>query len=172
MKSKFSLLITAFVLIITSCNSGNNKNLKNDLSGEWVLEFKRDGEIPGQLFIWKFEPDNNKSGEYEFYWKADYPVKGDFVVITGEKGKYTIENNILYPLVKTYGSQQAEPMSEVFYDSIVWYKPGNPRFELFQATDSIGIELQGDILKLKMDNNADGSWNGDEISDFKRMKTK
>jgi hypothetical protein len=156
------------VLFISSCNVKTDKQLSNELAGEWVLEFNREGEIPGQFFLWKFDPMDKNSGNYEFYWKADYPVKGNFVVITGEKGTYRIEDDVLYPTPRKFGSQQAEPMSEIFYDTIIWYGPGDPEFELFQATDSIGISTKGSELILRMDNNGDGDWlDEDEETVFK-----
>lgn len=162
-------LIFAFLFSI-SCDMKNVENYSDELSGEWLLEFKREGEVPGQLFIWKFKPLSKTSGEYEFYWKADYPIKGSFVVITGEKGTYRIDHNVLFPTPKKFGSQQAEPLSEVFYDTIIWYGPGDPEFELFQATDSVGISIEENNLILKMDNNADGDWlDEDEVSVFKAI---
>lgn len=173
---KLKLFISIFLLssFLFSCKEiqdrKTGKRNFSGLGGEWVLKYKREGEVPGQIFSWKFVPENRQSGNYEFYWKADYPVKGKFVVITGEKGTYRIKDDILFPVTKNFGSQQAEPMSDIFYDSVKWYSPGDPQFELFQATDSIGFNLKGDVLLLKIDNNGDGDWeDDDEITEFSRQ---
>ena len=56
MKNILGLILVLFALSVLSCNVNSEKSVHNNISGQWVLEFKRDGQIPGQYFIWKFEP--------------------------------------------------------------------------------------------------------------------
>ena len=169
MNSRPLYYLLLLLLIVTSCKNPGKENRKSagKLQGTWVLQFGRDGEIPSQLFKWEFMHETRKKGNYEFYWIADYPVKNTFSTITAEKGSFRIEGDRAYLEPIMFGTQQAEPMSEVFYDSIVWFERGDPRFDQFQSTDSMGFEQRNDSLILKIDINGDGDWTDpDEVTAF------
>ena len=112
---------------------------------------------------WIFDKENAVTGNFEFYWKVDYPVENIFTVAGAAKGTFTVDNDYLFPSPTQFGSQLIDlDMENGFYDSVMWYSPGDEFYELFEFWESFHFEVNGNTLVCGTDDNGDGDFTDEE----------
>lgn len=164
-------LFVAFILclfIVLSCDKKEaedpHNQIPNKLVGSWLNETFREGEIPAQQFWWVFNKNDEFNGTFEWYWKVDYPVEYIFTVVGAAKGTFTVDNIFIFPLPNRFGSQLVDLMSNEFYESVMWYSPGDEFYELFEFYESVQFEVNGNTLVCGTDENGDGDFTDNDES--------
>ena len=167
---KATILIS--ILFVTS-HFSNVKNetlqteIPDDLFGSWKIEQIGEGEIPSQIFRRVYKKTNKNEGVTEFQWLFKRAEDRDYLAVGVSVGNFTIQGDIVTVINTKFGSQQAEPMSDVFYDTIKWYYPGDLNYEKSPKKEVYSVELKGNILIVKTDNNGDGDYDDEyEVDEY------
>ena len=158
---KHFLVVTfwfCMTLFLFSQNDDGN-DIPDDLMGNWVIEQPGEGEIPSQIFRWKFSKTNSKTGECEFHWLFKRQEDKNFITVGILVSDFSVNNNEISTKLTKVGSMQKEPMKMSFYDEVKWYYPGD---SLFEKTDSKESTFQYEIKDNKFivleDHNNDGDY--------------
>lgn len=167
---RLTLLSILMALLISSCSKDNNDGPSQDIEGlygAWIHEILGDEPgIPDQKFNLLFTESSPGDDLYEFYWSATDSL-GVYFVVACEAGTFTAVGDLLYGEANRVGGQW-DPFNDILHDTIVWYYPGDPIFDLYDTFESVGYELVDDGLLIKSDENENGVFDDDEITLYRR----
>lgn len=162
-----------FVFIFCSCFSWvfSQDQIPPDLYGTWVLELPGEGEVPSQQMKFVFHKNQTTSGTSEFWWNVKWTGASDYTTIGVTKGIFTLDEDEITVKLTRAGSQQKEPMSDIFLDSIVWYGPDDELFGKFPREEKYTFRLEKNTLFILEDENGDGDTDDEgEASAYIRKK--
>ena len=57
------------------------ENIPDNLQGSWVIEMPGEGQVPSQIFRWKFSKIETNNGECEFHWLFKRQEDPDFITV-------------------------------------------------------------------------------------------
>jgi hypothetical protein len=164
MKRIFIVVAGLLFLMLLDCSKNEQEveikqpiNIE-DLSGVWVHEMEWYGGGPEQALVWIFKECFADSGYFEWHWEAMHPNPFIYTTIAAARGNFLLVKNEIQLIITHFGSQQKEPMSAVFYDSVVWYSPDHQMYELYEFNLMVKCEISGDTLWVSTDENYDGDY--------------
>mgnify|MGYP001827261188 CR=1 FL=1 len=167
---RVTYLLFLVALLISSCSKDSNNDPPSgidELYGAWIHETLGDEPgIPDQKFNLVFTESNVGDDLYEFYWSATDSL-GVYFVVACEAGTFTAVGDLLFGEADRVGGQW-DPFNDILHDTIVWYYPGDPIFDLYDTFESVGYELVDDDLLIKSDDNENGVFDDDEITLYRR----
>ena len=76
------LLLIFITPLLFSQNEVTEKEIIPDnLLGSWVIEQPGEGQVPSQIFRWKFNKKTQKQGECEFYWMFKRQEDKEYITV-------------------------------------------------------------------------------------------
>jgi len=163
MKTYIIYLLIIIIFVALACSGEDEEQIipahqiPDELIGSW--RFEDSENWPGQFYHKIFDKSNATIGDYESYWIADVPQNGGMTIIAAEKGTYSTTTIEIHAVPSTFGTEQIMTQHMEFYDTTVWYYPGDTQFNIFEYESKFGYVLKDSILILKFDINDDGDYN-------------
>ena len=157
-----TLFVTSF--LHSQDNNPNKEVIPDSLIGTWMIDapgqfLEGQGEVPSQIFKWKFSKMEAKKGAGEFHWLFKRQEDKDFITVFVAVYDFYIEEGKIHGNMVKGGSQQKEAMVMEFYDEIKWSYPGDERFKKFgNKKIKPAFEINSDFLFLLEDHNGDGDF--------------
>lgn len=171
MKTKLIILLFFITpLLFSQSENIDIEKIPDQLIGSWVIDQPGEGQIPSQIFRWKFKKTTSNKGECEFHWLFKRQEDPEYITVgVAVYDFYIIGNRIKGEITKA-GSQQKQAMVMEFYDEIKWYLPGDEYYEKFGMKEiNSEYEIKENVLILFEDNNKDGDYEEDgEVQKYLR----
>ena len=171
MNNLMVLLICFFItpLLFSQNEEAVYDEIPENLIGSWVIEELGEGQIPSQIFRWKFSKLTQKTCESEFHWLFKRQEDSDYITVAVLVSDLHVKGDKFFTKTKKAGSMQKEPGKMEFYGVIKWHLPGDDLFEKYPKEGSNLFKIKGDVLILQEDHNGDGDFE-DEGETQKYMK--
>ena len=154
------LLLIFITPLLFSQNEVTEKEIIPDnLLGSWVIEQPGEGQVPSQIFRWKFNKKTQKQGECEFYWMFKRQEDKEYITVAVAVYDFHVVASKIYGKMTKAGSQQKQAMVMEFYDEVKWYNPGDEFYDKFGMKEiNTEFVIKNNLLNLLEDNNGDGDY--------------
>ena len=159
-----------FVMPFVFSQSNPTSDIPDNLLGSWIIEQSGEGQVPSQIFRWKFSKIDSKKGECEFHWLFKRQEDKDYIAVAILVSDFSVNESEISTNLTKVGSMQKEPMKMEFYNEVKWHFPGD---SLFEKTDNkqstFSYEIENNMFIVKEDYNKDGDFD-DEGETRKYLK--
>lgn len=158
MKIKILLLILNSIIILGACKKENSDDLPvipNELVGNWLAQFERDWPVQDEKLNWNFSKTDEQTGEYEYYREREYPIQGNMIISSAERGSFSIEDGRIIFGAEMAGSQ-IDVVTYELHNSIWWFTKHDSQFSKFTLNPPAEFSISENTLIVKMDYNNDG----------------
>jgi len=170
---KIKLIISLFFITPLLFSQSENieiEKIPEQLIGSWVLDQPGEGQIPSQIFRWKFKKITSNEGECEFHWLFKRQEDPEYIAVGILVSDFSVVDNTIRTSLTKVGSMQKKPMKMEFYDQVKWYYSGDSLFEMTDDKKGVFLfEIKEDVLIIFEDNNKDGDYEDDrEVTKYIR----
>ena len=129
--------------------------IPEELYGYWVYDW---AGMEGQIRTsYEFQKDTETRGFSEWRWEAYMHDSLGWTVICVDKGKFSLNSNIISISIDSMGTQQYEPMSDFFYHEIHWYTRDDEEWSIYGTEGGeIAFKFEDSNLLISEDENGNG----------------